>query len=135
MDITIYLPNDLGKWAKEHDLALSRMLRGAVEGEKRYRDARAKAKEDSPRARRGLRQQEGTRRRLPGLPDRPRLRARATGSLAYPEEDAIAVYDADAQELYVYDDYGEFATPDWPETYIADVADALGQKYVEELDI
>jgi hypothetical protein len=37
MDITIYLPDDLGRWAKEHDLNLSRMLREAVENEKRSR--------------------------------------------------------------------------------------------------
>jgi hypothetical protein len=33
MDITIYLPDELGKWAKEHDLPLSRMLRAAAEAE------------------------------------------------------------------------------------------------------
>jgi hypothetical protein len=41
MDITIYLPDELGKWAKEHDLGLSRMLRDAVEDEKQRRDAEA----------------------------------------------------------------------------------------------
>jgi post-segregation antitoxin (ccd killing protein) len=41
MDITVYLPDDLGKWAKEHDLHLSRMLREAVEIEKRRRDSDA----------------------------------------------------------------------------------------------
>ena len=41
MDITIYLPDEIGKWAKEQDLGLSRMLRDAVEDEKRRRDARA----------------------------------------------------------------------------------------------
>jgi hypothetical protein len=39
MDITIYLPDDLGTWAKEHDLGLSRMLRAAVEDEKRRQEA------------------------------------------------------------------------------------------------
>jgi hypothetical protein len=39
MDITIYLPDELGKWAKENDLPLSRMLRDAVESEKRRRAA------------------------------------------------------------------------------------------------
>ena len=134
MDITIYLPDDLGKWAKEHDLVLSRMLRGAVEGEKRYRDARAEATEegfervvvyDSKRERevafRGC--------RIGRSFEREQLEAWLT------PKDAIAVYNADAQELYVYDDYGEFATPDWPGDLIAGVADALGEKYVEELDI
>src|SRR6266516_3105012 len=41
MDITIYLPDELGKWAKENDLGLSRMLRDAVEEEKRRREAEA----------------------------------------------------------------------------------------------
>jgi hypothetical protein len=39
MDITVYLPDELGKWAKEHELGLSRMLREAVEAERRRRDA------------------------------------------------------------------------------------------------
>jgi hypothetical protein len=41
MDITIYLPDEIGKWAKENDLGLSRMLREAVEDEKRRREAAA----------------------------------------------------------------------------------------------
>ncbi len=41
MDITVYLPDELGTWAREHDLHLSRMLREAVEIEKRRRDASA----------------------------------------------------------------------------------------------
>ncbi len=43
MDITIYLPDDLGRWAKEHQLHLSRMLREAVEVEKQRREASAEA--------------------------------------------------------------------------------------------
>ena len=39
MDITVYLPDDLGKWAKDRDLPLSRMLREAVTDEKRRRNA------------------------------------------------------------------------------------------------
>jgi hypothetical protein len=41
MDITVYLPDELGNWARDHDLPLSRMLREAVEIEKRRRDASA----------------------------------------------------------------------------------------------
>lgn len=44
MDITIYLPDELGKWAKEHELGLSRMLRDAVEAEKRRLEAGATLK-------------------------------------------------------------------------------------------
>jgi post-segregation antitoxin (ccd killing protein) len=39
MDITVYLPDELGKWAKEHDLNLSRMLRAALETEQHRRGA------------------------------------------------------------------------------------------------
>jgi hypothetical protein len=47
VDITIYLPDELGKWAKEHDLGLSRMLRDAVEAEKRRRETAAAALKDA----------------------------------------------------------------------------------------
>lgn len=39
MDITIYLPDELGQWAKHNGIKLSRMLRDAVEGEKKRREA------------------------------------------------------------------------------------------------
>jgi hypothetical protein len=41
VDVTVYLPDRLGTWAKEHELGLSRMLRDAVEDEKRRREAAA----------------------------------------------------------------------------------------------
>jgi len=41
MDITVYLPDELGNWARDHDLHLSRMLRETVEIEKRRREASA----------------------------------------------------------------------------------------------
>jgi hypothetical protein len=48
----------------------------------------------------------------------------------------IAVYDHREQELYTYDEYGAFADDEGiDERLRADVADALGEKHVEELDI
>jgi hypothetical protein len=47
MDITVYLPDDTGKWAKENDLPLSRLLRGAVEAEREQRKAGAAMPEAS----------------------------------------------------------------------------------------
>jgi hypothetical protein len=48
----------------------------------------------------------------------------------------IAVYDHREQELYTYDEYGAFADDEGiDERLRADVAEALGEKYVEELDI
>jgi hypothetical protein len=34
MNLNVYLPDELGAWAKKADLPLSRMLRGAVERER-----------------------------------------------------------------------------------------------------
>lgn len=47
---------------------------------------------------------------------------------------AIAVYSADKQQLWIYDSYPEF-TGNAPDDLLAQVADALGEKHVEELDI
>jgi hypothetical protein len=48
----------------------------------------------------------------------------------------IAVYDRREQELYIYDEYGAFEDDEGIDDRLrADVADALGKKYVEELDI
>src|SRR4051794_23742821 len=38
MDITVYLPDEIGRWAKTNDLPLSRMLRKAVEDERDRRE-------------------------------------------------------------------------------------------------
>jgi hypothetical protein len=48
----------------------------------------------------------------------------------------IAVYDRREQELYTYDEYGAFEDDEGIDNRLkADVADALGKKDVEELDI
>ena len=48
----------------------------------------------------------------------------------------IAVYDRREQELYTYDEYDAFADDEGIDDRLrADVADALGAKYVEELNI
>lgn len=39
VDITVYLPNELGVWAKQHGLNLSRMLRDAVLAEQDRQEA------------------------------------------------------------------------------------------------
>jgi hypothetical protein len=38
MDITVYLPDEIGRWAKNNELNLSRMLRDAVEAEQDHRE-------------------------------------------------------------------------------------------------
>jgi hypothetical protein len=39
MDITVYLPDQLGQWAKDEALNLSQLLRAQVEAEKQHRTA------------------------------------------------------------------------------------------------
>ena len=41
MDVTIYLPDEVGTWAKEHELNMSRMLRAEIEAERERRRATA----------------------------------------------------------------------------------------------
>src|ERR1017187_4760649 len=48
---------------------------------------------------------------------------------------AIAVHDGQGEHLYVYDDYDEFVIVDQTDELMAEVATALGEKYVRELDI
>ena len=48
----------------------------------------------------------------------------------------IAVYGHSEQKLFTYDEYDAFADDEGVDDRLrADVADALGEKYVEELDI
>lgn len=59
-----------------------------------------------------------------------------SGAAAYlTPKDAIAVYDEIQQTLDVYDDYRKFAAENWSPGFITLVAEATGEKYVEELDI
>ena len=61
--------------------------------------------------------------------------ARKAGAWLTPKG-TIAVYDHREQELYTYDEYDAFADDEGVDERLrADVADALGEKYVEELDI
>lgn len=132
VDITVYLPDELGKWAKESGLGLSRMLRDAVEDEKARREAYAKV------AAEGFSRHEvyDSRRGRDVA-----FQGREIGYSEYRErtayltpKEAIAVYLADREELWVYDTFSEFAEGD-PDDLVAQVAEALGEKYVEELDI
>jgi hypothetical protein len=140
VDITIYLPDDLGKWAKDQELNLSRMLRDAVGAEKERHDARAKI---------GAEGFERIEVYDAGKERDVAFQGRLIGS----DGDAVqAAYLTRKGTIVVTDDEGNFATFDswdelandawgavvrgWPsEALIAEIAGALGEKYVEELDI
>lgn len=137
MDITIYLPDELGKWAKEHNLGLSRMLRESVEDEKRRRDAAAKAAADDFAR---IEVYDDKRDREVSFQGREIGYADYLDQTAYlTPKNAIVVHSADRQQLWIYDDYQEFLgdsdEPNHPDEMTAQVAEALGEKYVERLDI
>jgi hypothetical protein len=48
---------------------------------------------------------------------------------------SIVVEEGDRQAVYIYDDYAGFAAEEWPAELAKSVAEALGEKYVEDLDI
>ena len=134
MNVTIYLPNEVGKWAKEQDLPLSRMLREAVKSEKRRREAHASvAAEGFTR----VEVYDNERERDVAFQGRRIGSSYDFEADAYlsPKE-AIAVYDAMEHTLYVYDTYAQLAEDKGvPQDLVAEVAEALGERYVEELDI
>src|SRR5580692_10431232 len=79
-----------------------------------------------------VRRQAGTRHRVPGPQDRQQPEADAWLT----PKGTIAVYDHREQELWIYDEYGAFEDDEGLDNSLREqVAEALGAKYVEELDI
>ena len=133
--MTVYLPDDLAAEVKAElgDSNISAICQDALRAELDRVRARAElTKEDFER----IEVYDGKRERDVAFQGRQIGRSYERDYEAWlTPKDAIAVYDADKQEFYVYDSYSEFATPDWPGDLIAEVAGALGEKYTEELDI
>src|SRR5205809_5294372 len=93
MDITIYLPDELGKWAKESDLPLSRMLRDAVEAERDRRKAVDSTLAEAATFDLDVEDRDGNS-----------YTARIHGALiAGPEYSPIEVYLGKDEKVYVYD--------------------------------
>jgi len=97
VDITIYLPDDLGTWAKERELNLSRMLRGAVEAERHRRQAIGAALAEADTIDLDAEDDDGTgyTARIHGT-----LIA-AQGGSTYP---GVYVYLGKDEQVYVYDE-------------------------------
>jgi len=94
MDITIYLPDELGLWAKSAGLPLSAMLRAAVQEERQYREAIEKASDAAKPIKLQLEDDEG--RTYTG---------RFTGvelveNLYLKEDGTVLFYDEDRQTTY-----------------------------------
>jgi hypothetical protein len=134
VDITVYLPDELGAWAKEQTLGLSRMLRDAVETEKERREAHAAAIAKGEFERVEVydsldEHNVAFHGREIGFQEDREVTAYLT------QKGAIALHDGSDERLYVYDDYAEFLGDNPAPKLAAQVAGALGENYVEELDI
>jgi hypothetical protein len=135
VDITVYLPDELGHWAKEAGLNLSRILRGEVEAERKRAAARAKISAEGFQRVEVYDSQED---RYFAFQGRAIARDRDCGrelTAWLTPKGGIAVQDEVEDRLSTYRDYKQMAMGGEPGGLIASVAYALGEKYVEELDI
>jgi post-segregation antitoxin (ccd killing protein) len=133
MDITVYLPDDLGQWAKDAEINLSQTLRGQIEAERDRREAIAKGLAKADVVRLLVWQQEQGRRytaRLHGVP------------LHVIEGEAVHAYLGEDKKIYVYDrrdcslveDVDPGTLDEWlgPDAYI-EAMTALGEE--AEIDL
>jgi hypothetical protein len=137
--MTIYMPDDLAAEVKAElgDSNVSAICQAALRAELDRARARARITE------KGFERVEvydGKRERDVAFQGREIGYADHLEQTAYlTPKDSIVVYSDDRQEMWVYDDYEEFVgnqdDPNHPDELIAQVAEALGEKYVEELDI
>jgi hypothetical protein len=109
------------------------MLREAVDEEKQRRDARAKVSEDGFER---VEVYDSRRERDVAFQGREIGYSEDADQTAWlTAKESIAVWGDRQGELWVYDNFQEFADDDPPADLAVQVADALGEKYVEELDI
>jgi post-segregation antitoxin (ccd killing protein) len=94
MDVTLYLPDEIGRWAKESGINLSRTLRDALEALM----TRAAAATEADEIRLELEDKEGR-------PFTGRFTGREVAECVYStDDDRILFYDADRKEIVTIDD-------------------------------
>lgn len=106
VDVTVYLPDEIGARAKKEELKLSRMLRDAVTAELERRDAMAEALADTETYEFTLRAKD---------PFDVEYTGRITGKLIAGDADTIGIYlTGDRRVLAVYPDQGLYHRIDEP---------------------
>jgi hypothetical protein len=134
VDITVYLPDELGKRAKANDLNLSRMLRDAVTNDLARRDAVKDALSSTETYELDLidREGRGYTGRIKG-----KLIAGAPGVSVYlTDDERVIVHDEDRSEYHELEDHPAEYLRNWfprdPGAY-AEACEALGVKAVIDL--
>ncbi len=135
MDITVYLPDDVGRRAKEAELPLSQMLRAAVLTELERREAMETAIEGSKEIVLDLENENGNRYkgRFTG-----KYLAESGDCQVYVTDDTrLIVYDANKLRYYEYDAEDEDAVAeavgDLGTDTCAEVMGALGFEYTVDI--
>jgi post-segregation antitoxin (ccd killing protein) len=125
MNVNVYLPDDLGKRAKDEDLPFSQLLRDAVAAELERREAMTAALKDAQTIELDLTDRD----------DNP-YTGRLTGALIYgdgrseiyvTDDERVIVYDSDKADYWIVDD-PQTELVDWP-----DALRALGIRYVVDI--
>ena len=135
--MTIYLPDDLAAGVKDDlgDTNVSAICQAALRDELRRQKARAEIDAEGYER---VEVYDGKKERDVAFQGREIGYASYLDQTAYlTPKGVIAVYAGDKGdgELYIYPDYERFAADEQPEVLLASVAAALGEKYVEQLDI
>lgn len=127
MDITIYLPDELGQWAKsDPSVNLSRMLRDELESLRAERRAVAKAISDAKPFKREVEDKDGRRFKLRFTGVRLAVENRRDVEVFLTDDERVLVYDGEKLDYSVVDDAeGELRDLLADDQYI-DVMNALG---------
>jgi hypothetical protein len=108
VDVTIYLPDELGKRAKDEDVKLSRMLRDALIVHFAEEDAMKAAREDADKIELLLQTDEGSD--YTGLITGKRIAGNDRVEVFVTVRENVVVYDLDKLKYYVED--GELSLTD-----------------------
>jgi post-segregation antitoxin (ccd killing protein) len=130
VDITVYLPDDIGTWAKEEGLNLSATLRAEIEAERERRKARAEITAEGFER---IETYDAMRERDVAFqghsigtdPDRgAEAYLTPKGSIAVVGEGGVS----DDQLLGIYVSFGQFASAGYAYDFVSEVAAALGEE-------
>jgi post-segregation antitoxin (ccd killing protein) len=131
MDVTLYLPDHIGQWAKEAGVNMSRTLRDELEAMMTQQTAMANALENAEEIRLDLADKDG--RPYVGRFTGKLVIVGDTCTLYVTDDERVLVHDTDREQIVELDDLEE-ELPNWfvGEDYI-DACNALGVSAVVDI--